>query len=151
MFTILADGKAPEMALAMASLNSDWLNWEAVGSSDIKDDFQSVLCSLSPHCLCASLEECKECSYRTNKMADASVPSAGLSSVAENWRFLSNEEKEKWRKTLCARRDSSRINLLDSFERWHNLGDDLGLSKDKDLARFLMDFYESAQEKNRSR
>ena len=116
-----------------------------------KDDFQSVLRSLSPHCLCASLEECEECSYRTNKMADASVPSAGLSSIAENWRFLSNEEKEKRRKTLCARRDSSRINLLDSFERWRNLRDNLGLSKDKDLAKFLMDFYESAQEKNRSR
>ena len=74
-------------------------------------------------------------------MADASVPSTGLLSVAENWRFLSNEEKEKGRKTLCARRDSSRINLLDSFERWRNLHDNLGLSKDKDLTKFLMDFY----------
>ena len=63
-----------------------------------KDDFQSILRSLSPQCLCASFEECEECSYRTNKMVDDSVPSAGLSSVAENWRFLSNEEKEIRRK-----------------------------------------------------
>lgn len=71
--------------------------------------------------------------------------------VAENWRFLSNEEKEIRRKALCARRDSSRINLSDSFERWRNLRENLGMSKDKDLAKFLMDFYESAQEKNCSR
>ena len=82
-----------------------------------------------------------------SERTSTSEPSAGLSSVAENWRFLSNEEKENRRKTLCARRDSSRIN----FERWRNLRDNLGLSKDKDLAKFLMDFYESAQEKNHSR
>ena len=76
------------------------------------------------------------------------MPSAGLSSVDENGRFLSNEEKENRRKALNARRDSSRITLLDSFERWRNLRENLGMSKDKDLAKFLMDFYESAQEKN---
>lgn len=59
--------------------------------------------------------------------------------VAENWRFLSNEEKEIRRKALCARRDSSRINLSDSFERWRNLRENLGMSKDKDLAKFLID------------
>ena len=82
-------------------------------------------------------------------MADASIPGEGLSAVAENSRFLSNEEKANRRKTSYARRDSSRINLLDCFPRWRELRDHLCLSKDKDLAEFLMDFY--AQEQNRFR
>ncbi|XP_078348868.1 D-aminoacyl-tRNA deacylase 2-like isoform X5 [Oculina patagonica] len=84
-------------------------------------------------------------------MADASVHGAGLSAKAEKPRFLSNEEKANRRKTSYARRDSSRITLLDCFPRWRELRDHLCLPKDKDLAEFLMDFYAHAQEQNRFR
>lgn len=77
------------------------------------------------------------------------MPGAGLSAVAENSRFLSNDEKAHRRKTSYGRRDSSRINLLDCFPRWRELRGQLCLSKGKDLAEFLMDFY--AKEQNRSR
>lgn len=63
-----------------------------------KDDFQSVLRSLSPQCLCASFEECEECSYRTNKMADDSVPSAGLSSSLKIGAFYPMKKKKSGEK-----------------------------------------------------
>lgn len=84
-------------------------------------------------------------------MADASAQHAEASSIAENARQLSNDEKISRRKSSYLKRDSSRINLLDSFQRWRDLRDKLNMSKDKDLANFLMDFYESEQEKGPSR
>lgn len=84
-------------------------------------------------------------------MADAPAQHAEASSISENARQLSNDEKISRRKSSYLKRDSSRINLLDSFQRWRDLREKLNMSKDKDLAKFLMDFYESAQEKGPSR
>lgn len=40
---------------------------------------------------------------------------------------------------------------MESFQRWRDLRENLGMSKDKELANFVMDCYELVQEKNRSR
>ena len=95
----------------------------------------SPYCALSVSNVCEPhLMECEECWFHSNKMADASVPGAGpsavaenSSAVAENSRFLSNEEKANRRKTSYERRDSSRINLWDCFPPgWRELRDDNG-------------------------
>ena len=84
-------------------------------------------------------------------MADASAQLAEASSIGGNARLLSNDEKIMRRKSSYAKRDSSKINLLDSFQRWRDLGEKLNMSSDKELANFLMDCYESAQENEPSR
>lgn len=70
---------------------------------------------------------------------------ADASSVAGNWRLLSDDEKKRRRKLSYAKRDHSRVNLLGSFQRWRGLRKKLNMSSDKELADFLMDHYESAQ------
>ena len=84
-------------------------------------------------------------------MADASAQLVRASSIAGNPRLLSKDEKLMRRKSSYAKRDSSKINLLDSFQRWRDLGEKLNMSSDKELANFLMDCYESAQENEPSR
>ena len=40
-------------------------------------------------------------------------------------------------------RHATRIYLFENFERWRTLLNDTGLAKDKDLAKLLMDFYDT--------
>ena len=47
------------------------------------------------------------------------------------------------RKKSYAKMDSTRINLSNAFERWRDLRERLEIENDKDLAAFLLDFYES--------
>jgi len=70
---------------------------------------------------------------------------ADTSSVAGNWRLLSDDEKKRRRKLSYAKRDYLKVNLLGSFQRWRDLRKKLNMSSDKELADFLMDHYESAQ------
>lgn len=74
---------------------------------------------------------------------------ADASSVAGNWRLLSDDEKKRRRKLSYAKRDHSRVNLLGSFQRWRGLRKKLNMSSDKELADFLMDHYESTQKPSR--
>ena len=79
-----------------------------------------------------------------NQQADAS-------SVAGNWRLLSDDEKKRRRKASYAKRDYSRVNLMGCFQRWRDMRKKLNMSTDKELADFLMDYYESAQKNDPSR
>ena len=96
--------------------------------------FQSVLRSLRTKCLWASQDGMFIAKKQTTCSAEAS-------NSVENTRFLSIEEKDSRRKSFYAKRDATKVNLLQSFYRWRTLRNELQLSKDKQLADFQINFY----------
>ena len=69
-----------------------------------------------------------------------------VSGEVEAFRVLSEEDKKEKRKAYQARRDATKIYLLDEqFARWRQLKSDLNLKTDKEVATLLLDSYFNSQ------
>ena len=86
-------------------------------------------------------------------MAESSSHSSVPESESQTPQIVSPGQELERRKKSYAKKDSTRIYLSNAFERWRDLRERLEIENDKDLAGFLLDFYESRyhEETNRPR